>query len=389
MLACRLNYHQASEMLLQLGNASKMQADQSSYFDAERWKQEGQIEKLKSYQKSKEEEMKIAKLYGNVRLYRELNVLSKQLDDEVLRNNSEILPVLAKIIIDHDNNSSANSSKISDSTPSTNIRAYRLTNRNKLSKDSTFSSNLFISSNGPSHSPSLSLNCSNPSLGASSGHYYMSKLRSSLDLNSNLNSLLRITINNLTKKRDNSDSPQVYILKFLFLCLIFQSFNHFCFKMNSLLEMTNNQTTVDHFVNSKSEVEQNYESNNEQYGGETYGHSNINNHHSNHSSYNSNHHPTPSAYSNVFYEASMQKTNSFRSGIAYNSAPIKLEKHKPVSPIKPKSNLSSFKLIAISEESRLSNYPSKRVSFRKKASMPKLINDSRSSETPKKSPFRK
>lgn len=215
LLACRLNYHQASEMLLQLGNASKMQADSSSFFDSERWKQEGQIEKLKSYQKSKEEEMKIAKLYGNVRLYRELNVLSKQLDDEVLRN-SEILPVLAKIIIDHDNDSSTNSFKFSGSTPSTNIRTYRLANKNKWSKDSRLSSNFFISSDRSLNSLNLSLNDSNPSLGASSGHQYFSKSRSSLNLNSNLNSMLRFTINNLTKKRDNSDSPQVLISKNLF-----------------------------------------------------------------------------------------------------------------------------------------------------------------------------
>lgn len=204
-------------MLLEIGHASKMQADHSSFFDAERWKQEGQIEKLKSYLKVKEEEMKIAKLQGNVRLYKELNMLSKQLDSEVYRN-SETLPVLAKIIIDHD--SSANSSfRLSDSTSYLNNRSSRLIRRKKWPNENfNNSSNLhLISSN---QSPSKSLSISQNSSGDTNS---FPLVKSTFDLQSslNLNSLLKITMNNLTKKRENTDSPQVYLKTFIYDFLFF------------------------------------------------------------------------------------------------------------------------------------------------------------------------
>lgn len=144
--------------------------------------------------------------------------------------------------------------------------------------------------------------------------------------------------------------------------------------MNSLLEMTNGQTTVDHFVSSKPEGEQGLEMNVDS--GAAQSNLNGTGHHSNHhSSHHSNNHVS---FNNVFYEASMQKTNNFRTGIAYNPAPLNFEKPKPASPVKPKSNMSTFKMISISEESRLSSYPSKRAGFRKNISM----SNSRSSKTP-------
>lgn len=173
--------------------------------------------------------------------------------------------------------------------------------------------------------------------------------------------------------------------------------------MNSLLEMTHGQTTVDHFVSSKPEGGEQLESNGEGGvgvggmggGGGGGGMRNHSAHHHGGSSHHagSNHHGggggsnAAAAFSNVFYEASMQRTSNFRAGIAYNPAPVKLEKPKPAaSPVKPKSNMSTFKMIAISEESRMSSYPSKRVSFRPKKNS---ISNSRASETPKKSPSRK
>lgn len=154
--------------------------------------------------------------------------------------------------------------------------------------------------------------------------------------------------------------------------------------MNSLLEMTKGQT-VDHFINSISESEQLKEDGI----GEGQNNFHVNNNNNHHVSHRSNHnHTSDIEYSDLFYEASMQKTNNFRSGIAYNPMPIKLERPKPASPVKPKSNLSSFKLISISEESRLNNYQknlSKRVTFRKKTS----LSNSRASDTPKMSPIRK
>lgn len=135
--------------------------------------------------------------------------------------------------------------------------------------------------------------------------------------------------------------------------------------------MTNGKTTVDHFVGSKADVDQSLEMNhnaNNTQSNHHQSHSHVNHH--NTSSHHSHHHHNQSlpasAISSIFYEASMQKTGNFRSGIAYNPAPVKFERPAKVSttPLKVKSNMSTFRLIAISEESRLSNYP-KRVSFRK------------------------
>lgn len=199
-----------------------MQADQSSFFDAERWKQEGQVEKLKSYLKSKEEEMNYAKLCGNVKLYKELNSLSKQLDGEVLRN-SEILPVLAKIIIDHDNHSiSSNSSSIANTkdTASSNLvqlpstsRLFSNQRRRFANRERSPNSHVFITSLGQSQSSLISPNESFASISApGASHYQIFKTKSSLDLNSSLNNMLRQTMNNLSKKRSTTESPQVFIL---------------------------------------------------------------------------------------------------------------------------------------------------------------------------------
>lgn len=200
-------------MLLEIGNASKMQADQSSFFNAERWKQEGQMEKLKSYLKLKEEEMNLAKLSGNVRLYRELNLLVKQLDNEVLRN-SEILPILANLIIDHDN---INTEKLSCYAPSNarlSVPNYKVSKNDMYFKSNQKNKN----PNKPSQSPSFSLNDSIDILNITNMNAQLVKSRTSLEKNSHLQSLLKLTINNLKKIRDNSDSPQViYILISLFV----------------------------------------------------------------------------------------------------------------------------------------------------------------------------
>src|SRR5579883_1347548 len=100
--------------------------------------------------------------------------------------------------------------------------------------------------------------------------------------------------------------------------------------MNSLLEMTDGKTNVDHFVGSKSEATTEATS----IGGSsvsTSGGSRGGSHHhhqhphSSHSSMHSQnqHAPSSPSISNVFYEASMQKTGNFRAGIAYNPAPVK------------------------------------------------------------------
>lgn len=195
-------------MLLELGNASKMQADQSSFFNAERWKQEGQLEKLKSYLKLKEEEMNLAKLNGNVRLYRELNLLVKQLDNEVLRN-SEILPVLANLIIDHDNINTEKHPCYVHSNTRLSVRKYTVSKNDMYFRSNQKNSNVIFAEYKPSQSPSFSLNDSINILNLTNINAQLVKPKTSLEKNSHLQSLLKHTINNLKKIRDNTESPQV------------------------------------------------------------------------------------------------------------------------------------------------------------------------------------
>jgi hypothetical protein len=188
-----------------------MQADQSSFYDAERWKQEGQVEKLKNYLKLKEDEMNEAKLTGNMKLYRELNSLSKQLDNEVIRN-TEILPVLAKIIIDHDNLVKNNAQTPRDfQLPPASNRLFGRSRSTASSSCKLSSLPAVISSTDQSGLVS-SFSINNDSMASSICN---SKSKSGLSSSQNVNTILKHTMNNLIRKRTENESPQV-IIKFQF-----------------------------------------------------------------------------------------------------------------------------------------------------------------------------
>lgn len=200
LLACRLNHQQAADLLLEIGHASPMQADQSSFFDAERWKQEGQIERLKSYLKTKQEEMNYAKLCGNVKLYKELNSLSRQLDEEMIRN-SDILPVLAKIIIDNESQATTHASPTISRLFNRSCRTFREFNT---------SSNIFITACGQSQASSMSLNDSVIYYGVGNGAGVSNlKSKSTFDFNPSLNTIIKQTMNNLSQRRIANESPIV------------------------------------------------------------------------------------------------------------------------------------------------------------------------------------
>lgn len=95
LLACRLNHFEAAQMILEIGNASKNQADQTSFFNGERWKTEGQIEILNNYLKINELQINKAKLNGKLKVFQQLKNLSNSLNYEA-QTNPEILPVLTK-----------------------------------------------------------------------------------------------------------------------------------------------------------------------------------------------------------------------------------------------------------------------------------------------------
>ena len=53
LLANRLNNYTAADLLVKIGNASRQQMDEKVFYDAERWKHEGQLEAYKRYLKAK------------------------------------------------------------------------------------------------------------------------------------------------------------------------------------------------------------------------------------------------------------------------------------------------------------------------------------------------
>ena len=98
MLACRLNLGDAANLLLRLGRASKSQQDPTVFYDAERWKQEGQLEKIKAYLKCTEKDMLVAQINGNYKIYRELCELSETLESQSFRHHPDMLPALTKVL---------------------------------------------------------------------------------------------------------------------------------------------------------------------------------------------------------------------------------------------------------------------------------------------------
>ena len=345
-MACRLNYNEAADLLVKIGRASKSQADQTTFYDAERWKQEGQKEKLRHFLKTKEEDMNIAKINGNIKVYRELSHISKTLDNELYRD-SDMLPILAKVLIDHDKETSQNILKtraqtcdytrLSNPLKSPNIFQKNVATLNNSNYLLTQDQNSKRFNFNRSTTSSYTNSTTTPISSASSSAFSYYNLRRNLDQTppimerkkatpvdlSDINSILKQTMNNIIKKRA-SVSPQV----------------------NSLLEMTNNQQTVDHFCSSKSEAEESGQS------------SSMNSSNQNQSRMSSVSDTRSSGQlSQMFYAAALQQTGNFRS-----AAKLVEQKPKPekILQVKPKVKTGLSTLAIIREESRTSNVSSKK-----------------------------
>lgn len=323
--------------------------------------------------------MNVAKLSGNIKKYKELTHLSRTLDKEVLKN-PEVLPIIAKVIIDHDQeqkenrtNSSASSRQENSKNDISFKRSSTLTtlrnNNNNNTVAAPKASNVLPSitsikslspqpppslTNGTATQPSGLFSSMSSSASSSKLNYYEPPSTSSAlvtfsQSTSDINQIIRQTIDNLKKINRSNQAAQ----------------------MNTLLEMTNGQTNVDHYVGSKSEpsdLDSNSNHSNH------HNHNNSNHHANHHTSSHHSHQSSVVSHStigggssidlaNMFHTAAVEKTGSYRIGIQYNPMPVKLTKPTPApkrAPSKAKSNLSTFKLISITEESRLSQYKPRR-----------------------------
>lgn len=324
------------------------------------------MEKFNSYLKSKEQEMGMAKLYGRVKVFNELHHLATTLDTEVVKN-PEILPILAKVIIDHDNEIGSFSNgkqakfqhqafsksrsldnislpKSPTKSPSggnklppiylRNSSTSFMYNRNgKLTNHINYLSNSVSSSSSQAASSPRS-SASSTKLSTIYHHRYPTPHRNSSTSTSNesnnfilsdLNTILKHTMNNLIKQRNNQ-SPAV----------------------NSLLEMTDGRQ-VENFVASKPDD------------GMTSASSVANSHgghghHGNGHGHHGGHHGGGLDITSVFYAAAMEKTGSYRVTAKINNEPIM---PKIVKAPKPKKASS---LAIIREESRVSSNVSKKSS---------------------------
>lgn len=386
MLACRLNLNKAADLLLKVGRASRNQADQTVYYDAERWKQEGQLEKIKDYLKCTDKEMILAQINGNIKIYRELCELSETLESKSFRN-PEILPILTKVLNEQDgdefgghsflksksklsefnNNSSynLNTSNLNTSgtsnmpslikpTKSTNLPIYAenypsQAKSNRFSRVKSATSSFFSSSGSPS-SPSSSSVYWNPSgrrFNATNSTSVHNNNNNSLDQSQplmsnsedllNLNSIVKQTMNKVTvKKKKSNDTHQQQ-------------------GVNTLLEMSSGQQTVDSFFGSKSDHEVSGHETSSGVGSSfmTGSADSMN------SSQLSQQQTSPfnQTISQIFYTAALQQTKNYRSSVKYVE-PVIVEKVKTIQNAK-KSTRSTLAIIR--EESRLGKLQSKKL----------------------------
>jgi hypothetical protein len=397
--------NEAAEILVKIGRASKNQADQTVFYDAERWKQEGQLEKIKDYLKCTDKEMILAKINGNYKVYRELCELSETLESKSFRN-PEILPILTKVLNEQDgdefgghsflksksklsdfncnitnsmnlNNSytSANMPSIIKPIKSTNLPSYaetythgKSTNNNNSNKylriKSATSSSFFSSSVSPSSPSSSSSVYWNASTGRRPNNHATSNvldqsqplLTSNSEDLSHLNSLVKETIKKMIKKKKNSNHEQQ------------QQQQQTGGGVNSLLEMSSGQQTVGSFFGSKSEHEVSGHETSSGVGSSfmtgsadsmnTSSNTTNNNNHS-HLSSSQFSSPFSQTISQIFYTAALQQTKNYRSSVKYVE-PVIVEKTKAVNNAQNKKSTRST-LAIIREESRLGKMNSKKL----------------------------
>ena len=264
MLACRLHHDEAAELLTNMTNASKNQTDQSVFYDAERWKQEGQLEKLESYLKEKKEQMDMAKIHGKVRVYQELTGLAEIFDKKEYKN-PEVLPFLTQVISDNEKN-------LSHSL------------RNMKSKSA--SNDRFKASEAPSkNEASLSARSTNSNLNfASKSENIFSERSQTLP---NINKIIKQNVGLTSNKPEDKNEKNAIVPN-----------------IESLIGMSQNGESPLNFISSKPDLSFITAKTYPSLRSNSHSHQKSNNNNSNNNSLLS--------FSDIFNEISVQSTNSFR-----------------------------------------------------------------------------
>ncbi|CAF0814175.1 unnamed protein product [Brachionus calyciflorus] len=304
LLACRLNYFESADLILKIGNASKNQADQTSFFDAEQWTKEGQMELFKNYLKINEIEINNAKMKGKLRIFNELKQLSDSLDTEV-EKNPDILPAIAQVINEHKlyELNTMKKSICMSTIPLIKIRknSPEINNEGFFKRNSTSSENSYL-----------------PSTTSSSALSNYSKVQHF--------------------PKTMRPKPEI----------------------NFLIELTGNTIRADNYVSSKSESElKTSESSARSTASSSIRRSFNTNLNLHHMESHMNHSARSFDLSDLFNVVSAQNTDSYRKTVKYVAEPpiLTVRRNSRQKP-KPKC-ISTFKLITINEESKINN------SFRK------------------------
>ncbi len=316
LLANRLNNYRAADLLVKIGKASKQQMDEKVFYDAERWKQEGQLEAYKRYLKTKQSEMTQAKVNGNIKLYKFLNQLNAKLDKEI-NKNPNLLPLVANLIIENDSQNSLES----NSSNGSSVEYFQFIKPIKSNQDPTSQRSKLIKANenqrirynGSSASSFTSSSVSSASSSSKSNKKYST---SSLNLDqlsthrksSSFDSLIENVIQN--KQRALGSLSSI----------------HF----NSLLEMTNGKL-VENFVDSKQETDcnpNNVDGSGSGGGGGGGGYQ----------------------MNDLFYQIALQKTNNYRT-----TAVMKPVVNQVVKIVKPKPKAKTLSTLAIIREETMNS----------------------------------
>jgi hypothetical protein len=379
LLACRLNLNQASNLLLTLGRASKSQQDHTVFYDAERWKHEGQLEKLKDYLKCTKHDIVLAQINGNYKAYRDLCEISQTLDSKSLRSQ-EILPLLTKVLNEQDGDDFGGHSFLKPKTKaktklhqtiikpikSKNLPSFT-DNYTQMKSQSQSQQSRFVRNKSPISSSAFFSSSQSPSSATSSSNYWSSskpivqgQSLSSYSEELSNSTCLKETVDRIMKKasrqsqstRQRQDSG-----------------------VNTLLEMTSNQQTVESFFASKSDnevvpheassavgsasfVTRSADSSLHSHSMGSSGGESLANHHHSHLVNTS---PFNYGLSQMFYTAALQQTKSYRSSVKYVE-PVIFEK---ASSVNKSTHLSLNKknskstLAIIREESRLGKIKNK------------------------------
>jgi hypothetical protein len=281
--------------------------DEKVFYDADRWKHEGQLEAYKRYLKTKQSEMTQAKVNGNIKLYNFLNQFNAKLDKEI-NKNPDLLPLVAQVIIENDK-------------PNNVLNPYTLTNNKKNSIDTNVSDGStvdyfqFVKPIKSNQDPTIQrsklikmneqkrLNYNNSASSSYSSSSPISSASSSSKINKKYSTSINLDQLSSHRKSSSFDSLIEDIIQNKQKSIGTLSSTNF----NTLLEMTNGKS-VDNFVESKQETD---------YGGSGF------------------------QMSELFYQVALQNTNSYRTAA---KKPVVKKVVKIVLP-KPKPKTSTLAII--------------------------------------------